>query len=188
MRIAVSCRVNRITSDASSMSFHSETQLPSSLHSKIQELYSAHAHKVYYSGPLFRRIARLPDGSKPKTDEGWTEIWAQLSGTTLSTWNLKDCQEVSKQGKEVPPSYIDITEAVSYSVSVLFCFIIFDFSIVPRNLRCRDYSSDICDAFPALFHSKQRGSKPVSLFMPTHYRFGLLGSCSSFSCLGEVPS
>jgi len=99
------------------LSFHSQTQLPpSSLHSKIQELYRAHAHKVYYSGPLFRRIARLPGGSKPKTDEGWTEIWAQLSGTILSTLNLKDCQEVSKQGEEVPPSYINITEAVSYSV------------------------------------------------------------------------
>jgi hypothetical protein len=159
-----------------------QTEQPPSFHSKI---HMAHAHKVYYSGPLSRRIERLPDGSKPKKDEGWTEIWAQLSGTILSTRNLNDCQEVSKQGKEVPPSYINITEAVSYSFSASS---LFDFSIVRRNPRCRD-SSDICDAF--LFQrldSEQRGFKPLPLFMRNHCRFGLLGSCSSFSCLGEVPS
>lgn len=88
---------------------------PPSLHPEIQELNRAHAHKVYHSGPLICRFERLPDGSSPKKDEGWTDIWAQLGGTTLSTWNLKDCQEASEQGREIPPSYIDITDAVCYS-------------------------------------------------------------------------
>ena len=79
------------------------------------QLNMAHAHKIYCSGPLVRRIERLPDGTKPSKDEGWIDIWAQLGGTTLSMWDMRDIQEASKQGREVPPSYINITDAVCYS-------------------------------------------------------------------------
>ena len=79
----------------------------------VVKLTNAHAHKIYFSGPLIHRFERQPDGQKPNKDEGWTEVWAQLGGTTLSVWDMKEIQEASKQGREVPPSYINVTDAVS---------------------------------------------------------------------------
>ena len=96
---------------------------PAPLHPEIRsvvQLTIAHAHKIYFSGPLVRRIERQPDGQKPHKDEGWTEIWAQLGGTTLSVWDMKEIQEASKQGKEVPPSYVNVTDAVSVYLSMCF--------------------------------------------------------------------
>ena len=58
-------------------------------------------------------IERLPDGHSPTKDEGWRDVWAQLGGTTLSIWDMKEIDEASKQGKEVPPTYINVTDAVS---------------------------------------------------------------------------
>ncbi|KAJ6609223.1 hypothetical protein B0H10DRAFT_2226083 [Mycena sp. CBHHK59/15] len=74
-------------------------------------LTTAHARKIYFSGPLVRRIERQPDGQKPAKDEGWTEVWAQLGGTTLSIWDMKQIQEASQQGREVPPAYVNMTDA-----------------------------------------------------------------------------
>lgn len=85
------------------------------LHPEIRsvvQLQVAHGRKIYFSGPLVRRVECLPDGSRPHKDEGWTEIWAQLGGTTLSVWDMREIQEASKQGKEVPPAYINVTDAV----------------------------------------------------------------------------
>ncbi|KAJ3502700.1 hypothetical protein NLJ89_g8766 [Agrocybe chaxingu] len=103
---------------AGSQSSQSPTPAPAPtappLHPEIRsvvQLTVAHAHKIYFSGPLVRRIERQPDGQKPHKDEGWMEIWAQLGGTTLSVWDMKEIQEASKQGKEVPPSYINVTDA-----------------------------------------------------------------------------
>ncbi|THH13046.1 hypothetical protein EW146_g7123 [Bondarzewia mesenterica] len=98
-----------------SMSIAGPGGLPqtSSLHPEIRsvvQLTMAHAHKVYYSGPLVRRIERLPDNHRP-AKEGWREVWAQLGGTTLSVWDMKEIEEANKQGTEVPPSYINITDA-----------------------------------------------------------------------------
>jgi CCR4-NOT transcriptional complex subunit CAF120 len=78
----------------------------------VVDLALAHAHKIYFSGPLVRRIERLPDGNKPTRDDGWVEVWAQLGGTTLSVWDMKAIEEASKRGEEVPPSYINITDSV----------------------------------------------------------------------------
>ena len=77
------------------------------------QLTLAHTRKIYFSGPLVRRFERQPDGQKPVKDDGWKEIWAQLSGTTLSVWDMADVEEASKQGKQVPPTYINVTDAVS---------------------------------------------------------------------------
>ena len=88
---------------------------PNALHPEIRsvvQLTIAHAHKIYFSGPLIRKLERQPDGQKPLKDEGWVDVWAQLGGTTLSIWDMKEIQEASKQGKEVPPSYINVTDAV----------------------------------------------------------------------------
>jgi CCR4-NOT transcriptional complex subunit CAF120 len=90
---------------------------PSQLHPEILsvvKLTHAHAHKVYMSGALVRRIERLPDGHQPIKDEGWRDVWAQLGGTTLSIWDMTEIEEASKEGKEVPPTYINITDAVSH--------------------------------------------------------------------------
>ncbi|KAF7312415.1 PH domain-containing protein [Mycena indigotica] len=87
-----------------------QTPLHPEIRSVVQ-LTTAHARKVYYSGPLIRRVERQPDGQKPHKDEGWTEVWGQLNGTTLSIWDMKAVQEASANGTEVPPSYLNITDA-----------------------------------------------------------------------------
>jgi CCR4-NOT transcriptional complex subunit CAF120 len=87
---------------------------PQQLHPEIRSVVSlthVHAHKVYMSGPLIRRIERLPDGHQPLKDEAWRDVWAQLGGTTLSIWDMKEIEEASKEGKEVPPTYINVTDA-----------------------------------------------------------------------------
>jgi CCR4-NOT transcriptional complex subunit CAF120 len=89
---------------------------PPPLHPEIRSvvhLTAAHAHKIYFSGPLVRRVERQPDGHRPNKDEGWCEVWAQLGGTTLSIWDMKQIKEASKQGKEVPPTYVNVTDAAS---------------------------------------------------------------------------
>ncbi|KAG6821295.1 hypothetical protein H0H93_000155 [Arthromyces matolae] len=89
------------------------TTVPQPLHPEIRsvvQLTTAHAHKIYYSGPLVRRIERrTADGQRH--DEVWFDIWAQLGGTTLSIWDMAQVQEASKQGKEVPPNYVNTTDA-----------------------------------------------------------------------------
>lgn len=107
----------RISTDTpnGSQSTNVQPPPPPPLHPEIRsvvQLSIAHAHKIYFSGPLVRRIERQGDGQKPHKDEGWTDVWAQLGGTTLSIWSMKEIQEASKQGKEVPPSYINVTDAV----------------------------------------------------------------------------
>ncbi|KAG1750844.1 hypothetical protein EDB19DRAFT_1893361 [Suillus lakei] len=88
------------------------TSVPS-LHPEIRsivQLTVAHARKVYFSGPLVKRVQRQPDGQRPK-DDGWVDVWAQLSGTTLSIWDMKEIEAANKQGLEVPPTYVNITDA-----------------------------------------------------------------------------
>ncbi|GJE88684.1 hypothetical protein PsYK624_047670 [Phanerochaete sordida] len=91
-----------------------QTTQPPALHPEIKSivnLTAAHTKKVYYSGPLIRRVERQPDGQRPTKDEGWREVWGQLGGTTLSLWDMKEIEEASKQGRQVPPSYVNITDA-----------------------------------------------------------------------------
>ncbi|KAK7050878.1 hypothetical protein VNI00_004990 [Paramarasmius palmivorus] len=92
----------------------SQQQPPLQLHPEIRsvvQLNATHAHKVYFSGPLVRRIERDANGHKPARDEGWTEVWAQLGGTTLSLWDMNAINQASQEGKEVPPTYINMTDA-----------------------------------------------------------------------------
>ncbi|KAG5339807.1 hypothetical protein C0989_003488 [Termitomyces sp. Mn162] len=86
---------------------------PQPLHPEIRsvvQLTSAHAHKIYFSGPLVRRIERRPTEKQPH-GEVWFGVWAQLGGTTLSIWDMAQVQEASRQGKEVPPLYVNTTDA-----------------------------------------------------------------------------
>ncbi|KIJ13455.1 hypothetical protein PAXINDRAFT_170519 [Paxillus involutus ATCC 200175] len=87
---------------------------PPPLHPEIRsvvQLTLAHARKVYFSGPLVKRVERQADGQKPAKDEGWIDVWAQLGGTTLSIWDMREIEEANKQGKEVPPTYVNMTDA-----------------------------------------------------------------------------
>ncbi|KAH8092648.1 hypothetical protein BXZ70DRAFT_450241 [Cristinia sonorae] len=77
----------------------------------IVQLTAAHTRKVYFSGPMVRKVEYQPDGQKPSKDEGWRNVWCQLGGTTLSLWDMKEIEEASKQGRQVPPSYINVTDA-----------------------------------------------------------------------------
>ncbi|KAG8933262.1 hypothetical protein FRC02_012248 [Tulasnella sp. 418] len=88
---------------------------PPPLHPELRSFVSlafAHVHKIYFSGPLIRKIDKAPDGQKPlQQKDDWTNVWAQLGGTTLSIWDMKEIEEANKQGREVPPSYINVTDA-----------------------------------------------------------------------------
>ncbi|KAI5983349.1 hypothetical protein EDD15DRAFT_2390858 [Pisolithus albus] len=87
---------------------------PQQLHLEIRsvvQLTVAHARKVYFSGPLVKRVERLPEGQKPTKDDGWVDVWAQLGGTTLSIWDMREVEEANRQGREVPPTYFNVTDA-----------------------------------------------------------------------------
>ena len=79
----------------------------------IVNLTAAHTQKIYFSGPLIRRVERQPDGT-PSRGEGWTDVWARLGGTILSIWDTKQIEEASKENRQVPPTYINITDAVRF--------------------------------------------------------------------------
>ncbi|KAH7097361.1 hypothetical protein BKA62DRAFT_451650 [Auriculariales sp. MPI-PUGE-AT-0066] len=91
-----------------------EAQPAGQLHPEIRSvvaLVNAHAHKVYFSGPLIERKERLADGQRNFKDESWNDVWAQLGGTTLSIWDMRAIEAASKEGREVPPTYINIQDA-----------------------------------------------------------------------------
>lgn len=86
---------------------------------KSQDLRSAlslqesQQKKLYMEGYLLKRDDLGTDG-KPLhvADEKrrWTECFVQLSGTVLSLWNVQQMERAAKQGTEVPPTYINITD------------------------------------------------------------------------------
>jgi CCR4-NOT transcriptional complex subunit CAF120 len=89
--------------------------MPQPLHPEIRSvvhLNLAHAHKIYFSGPLVCHIERQADGQRPVKDDGWVDVWAQLVGTTLSVWDMKEIADASKQEKEVPPTHVNVTDVV----------------------------------------------------------------------------
>lgn len=94
---------------------------PKQLHPEIRsivQLSVAHAHKVYYSGPLVKHIERHADGRVVGKEEPWRDVWAQLGGTTLSVWDMAEIAEANKRGAEVPPTYLNVTDAVCISKAI----------------------------------------------------------------------
>ena len=59
-------------------------------------------------------------GESRGEDEGWKDVWGQLGGTTLSVWDMQEIEEANKHGREVPPTYINITDAVSVKVPRMY--------------------------------------------------------------------
>jgi CCR4-NOT transcriptional complex subunit CAF120 len=98
------------------------TRLPTdkSLHPEIRSIVSlatAHTQKVYFSGPLVYTFERRPDGCLYYEDNkggDWRNVWAQLSGTTLSIWDTGERKMVRQPrvGKH-PSSSVNVTEPVS---------------------------------------------------------------------------
>jgi len=87
------------------------------LHPEIEQVVAltlAHSSKIYCSGALARKIERQSDGSPAKLHEaGWSDVWAQLGGTTMSVWDMEAINKASQEGKEVPPTYLNVTDSVS---------------------------------------------------------------------------
>jgi hypothetical protein len=113
---------------------------PQPLHPEIRSVVNlthVHAHKIYMSGPLILRIERLPDGYQPIKDKAWRDVWAQLGGTTLSIWDMKEIEEASKQGKEVPPTYTNVTDAVSLFSNTRLCYLIHSISSCKFSVSSR---------------------------------------------------
>ncbi|KAG9052640.1 hypothetical protein FS842_009468 [Serendipita sp. 407] len=77
----------------------------------VVDLSVAHSNKVYSSGPLVRRIEKNADGSI-NSDARWVEVWAQLGGTTLSVWEMDAIKQASDEGRQVPPTYINVTDSL----------------------------------------------------------------------------
>lgn len=76
-------------------------------------LQDAQSKKIYMEGYLSRRDHLNADG-KPlaMTDpkKRWHLCFVQLSGTVLSVWSVQQMEEAARQGTEVPPSYINVTD------------------------------------------------------------------------------
>ena len=76
------------------------------LHPEIYDIVSlvaAHTQKVYFSGPARHTSMRT------RSWEELRDVWAQLSGTTLS---IKEVRTDSQKGKEATPTYVNITDSV----------------------------------------------------------------------------
>jgi hypothetical protein len=168
------------------------------LHPEIRsvvQLTVSHANKIYFSGPLVRRIERQTDGQPPAKDEGWVDVWAQLGGTTLSIWDMAQIQEASKQGKEVPPTYVNMTDAVSYCIFYIFAFAYIDLHVLITLIVV--YSSiGICDCpchgiFPSekiheRAYTEYRRIESLTLLMSIHCCAHVVGWSPQTVCVGEI--
>lgn len=79
-------------------------------------LQDAQSKKIYMEGYLSRRDHLNPDGKPLNINDPkkrWHLCFVQLSGTVLSVWGVQQMEEAARQGTEVPPSYINITDCVS---------------------------------------------------------------------------
>ena len=174
---------------SSSASVPAQSQ-PMQLHPEIRSVVTlthAHAHKVYMSGPLIRRVERLPDGHNPIKDEGWRDVWAQLGGTTLSIWDMKEIDEASKQGKEVPPTYINVTDAVSlyfYHNSYCHLTVVLVCASARRRYDTRVRASPRSE-IQQCCHRQHRGIQPPPLLLPQFSLSYIMGYGLSTRRLGE---
>lgn len=78
-------------------------------------LHEAQKHKLYMEGYLLVRHALSVDGQpahRPDQFRTWTECFVQLNGTVLSIWESRALAEAEAEGREVPPSFINITDAL----------------------------------------------------------------------------
>ncbi|KAF8602352.1 hypothetical protein BDV93DRAFT_494874, partial [Ceratobasidium sp. AG-I] len=127
MRAFISSRRTRSTSETASRKAASTSQpLPDnqsfalgpgevSLHPEfpsILRLNSAHQQKVYYSDRLWTRVEREIDGEHPAENEGWVDVWCQLSGVTLCIWTMQAIEDARVSCEHVQPQYINVADAL----------------------------------------------------------------------------
>lgn len=175
----------------------SHDQEPSStheapLHPEIRSTVSltmAHTQKIYFSGPLVHKLDRTPDGHGPHKGGGWRDVWAQLYGTTLSIWDMGEVKIASQQGKEVPPSYINITEAVR---STFHLFYLCDSTEPPSPVRpCPRCSNAACDGdiTPSQIHQRHHSqhcwNESAPFLLPLRPGSHVMGYCLPTLLLGE---
>lgn len=77
-------------------------------------LQDAQQRKIYMEGYLSRRDALGADGKPlhphdPK--KAWHLCFVQLSGTVLSVWSVAQMDQAAREGREVPPTYINVTDS-----------------------------------------------------------------------------
>jgi hypothetical protein len=75
----------------------------------IGSLAAAHAQNVYFSGRLAHKVESVTSDSYPREDKSFHDVWAQLSGTTLS---IEKLNTFGRRDEKVPPTYVDVTDAV----------------------------------------------------------------------------
>lgn len=128
------------------------------LHPEIRSvvaLSTAQAHKIYFSGPLVKHVERHSDGRIVGKDEPWREVWAQLGGTTLSVWDMKEIEEANKRGAEVPPTYLNITDAVRQEL-----------------LACIQTSNNLCSEYQRLrWGYNARARRPARKIRKRRYTY-----------------
>jgi len=71
-------------------------------------LDATHRSKVYLSNRLFMKT----DGSTSRS-QGWSDVWAQLMGNTLSLWRMNEIEAARKEGRSILPRTLSVTDAVS---------------------------------------------------------------------------
>lgn len=79
------------------------------------ELHDALARKAYMEGYLLVRHALGVDGQpdhRTNRFDTWTECFVQLHGTVLSLWEAQRLADAAQHGRDVPPMYINVTEAL----------------------------------------------------------------------------
>ena len=105
----------RNTSNASSAQSMPQLTFKSADLRSALHLHEAQKSKLYMEGYLLVRHAFAVDGQpahRPDQFRTWTECFVQLNGTVLSIWESRALAEAEAQGKEVPPSFINITDAL----------------------------------------------------------------------------
>ncbi|PKI82844.1 hypothetical protein MVES1_003718 [Malassezia vespertilionis] len=104
----------RQTSVASATSIPQLTFKSADLRSALH-LHEALKHKLYMEGYLLVRHALSVDGQpagRPEHFQTWTECFVQLNGTVLCIWNAHELQRAEEEGREIPPSFINVTDAL----------------------------------------------------------------------------
>lgn len=78
-------------------------------------LHEAQAQKLYMEGYLLVRHALAVDGQPDHRGDHfhlWTECFVQLNGTVLSIWDASELERGLSEGRQVPPRFINITDAL----------------------------------------------------------------------------
>lgn len=79
------------------------------------QLHEAQSRKLYMEGYLLMRHALGVDGQPDHRSDHfntWTECFVQLSGTVLSFWEASALDRATAEGREVAPTFMNITDAM----------------------------------------------------------------------------